>query len=527
MRAELGKRNGLTTAQHDAIEALEEAVRSARATSAWAKATTPAAAGWTQDQVDLAQTSVSALGGNTDDLAETMTAIRGLSSSANTVIQAAEKVSTVFGNARTLISAGKALGETSDAQQAIAELNATTQAHAEATQGAEVICTPFITAMRPLVARESSTDGWQDLIDLSGRVDEIAGAIAQTERESAAMKRLKSAQNAIVAATRQVLDSRLNVMADEIRRWWSMMRPDELTTFGDLTRRSGGNKMLDLTAALIPEPDEDAQVRNALAVLSNSQMNALGLATFLARCQLLKTEVVFLDDPVPGSDPEHRTGFSDGVVGALIKAGTQVIVATHDPALARDIETLNAIHQPDEFSIAIVAPSVGSVFDQRGDDFEHLMLEASSQMHSPLETNRRAAGNSLRVAAERLAKHVIVAGRQTEGDMSASPDDYTGKNLSFLGPAAVKYAAVDNEPGYWTQLARILNAADHDAPPPLPADLKRCWDWLRDIKKKHKISTRSSGAPQVSADDNSVSYSIRADSADLTYTTKARPETTT
>jgi len=51
-----------------------------------------------------------------------------------------------------------------------------------------------------------------------------------------------------------------------------------------------------------------------------------------------------------------------------------------------------------------------------GDDFERLMLDASSQMHSPLHANRRAAGNSLRIAAERLAKHVTVAGRRRAGD---------------------------------------------------------------------------------------------------------------
>ncbi len=31
--------------------------------------------------------------------------------------------------------------------------------------------------------------------------------------------------------------------------------------------------------------------------------------------------------------------------------------------------------------------------------------------------------------------------------------------------------------------------SDHDTSPPQPADLKICHDMLRDIKKRHKVST--------------------------------------
>lgn len=126
----------------------------------------------------------------------------------------------------------------------------------------------------------------------------------------------------------------------------------------------------------------------------------------------------------------------------------------------------------DEFKASLVDPRTGTQVLRTGDDFERLMLDAKSQMYSPLEANRRAAGNSLRIAAERLAKHVTVAGRRRAGDGTAAVADYDNKNLKDLRTLASQYAIRPNEPGQWQMLARTLNDADHDMlDPPLPAEL--------------------------------------------------------
>jgi hypothetical protein len=90
-------------------------------------------------------------------------------------------------------------------------------------------------------------------------------------------------------------------MGEEVGRWWDLLRPDELTVFDSITRKGTGRRYLDVTAALAPQAAAAGVVRNALAVFSNSQLNALGLSAFLARCTLLSTPIVLLDDPVPGS----------------------------------------------------------------------------------------------------------------------------------------------------------------------------------------------------------------------------------
>ncbi len=117
-----------------------------------------------------------------------------------------------------------------------------------------------------------------------------------------------------------------------------------------------------------------------------------------------------------------------------------------------------------------------------GDVFERLMLDASSQMHSPLPGNRRAAGNGLRIAEERLAKHVVVAGQRRGRKAGAAVSDYDNKNLKDLRPLAVQHAVKPNEPGQW----QLLNEADHDTlDPPSPIELKQCHDMLRQLKKQH------------------------------------------
>lgn len=92
----------------------------------------------------------------------------------------------------------------------------------------------------------------------------------------------------------------------------------------------------------------------------------------------------------------------------------------------------------------------------------------------------------LRIAEERLAKHVVVAGQRRGKKAGAAVSDYDDKNLKDLRPLAVQHAVKPNEPGQWQLLARLLNEADYDTlDPPSPIELKQCHDMLRQLKKQH------------------------------------------
>jgi hypothetical protein len=214
----------------------------------------------------------------------------------------------------------------------------------------------------------------------------------------------------------------------------------------------------------------------------------LGLAAFLARCQLLDAPLVVLDDPVPSSDREHRSTFASSAVAALLDDGRQVLVTTHDGELARHLHISHQHRGVDEFQAALADAAAGTQVLRSNDQFERCMLDASSQMHSPLPANRRAAGNSLRIAAERLAKHVAAAGRRRAGQGTASVGDFDGKNLRDLRVAATQHALGPDEPGQWQQLALILNDADHDTEPPPSSDLVHCHGLLRRLRKNHGVN---------------------------------------
>lgn len=345
-------------------------------------------------------------------------------------------------------------------------------------------------AVRQQVEVGTDTTGWARLAELAEQPSQVAAALDKHFRRTAATSRLRQAAKTLDAAAQQVLDDRLLRMSTEIHRWWTLLRPDELTTFDAIVRRGTGRKYLDVTASLQPQPTTAGVVRNALAVLSNSQLNALGLAAFMARCQLLASPLVVLDDPVPGSDREHRGTFAGNVVAELLASGRQVIVATHDSELARHLHTSHQHLGVDEFKAVLVDLRMGTQLVRTGDDFERLMLDASSQMHSPLPANRRAAGNSLRIAAERLAKHVVVAGRRRTGESNAAISDYDAKNLKHLRPLANSYALLPVEPGQWQNLVRILNDSDHDTEPPTSIDLKQCHGVLGKLRKQHSQHDR-------------------------------------
>ena len=494
LREQVADQEGLTIASENIRTAISDLSSDLTAIGRWASAVVPDAAEWADKDRGHYESSVAELEVETSSFADLLQLAVSLKSSAKSVQVQIDASVVALANISEQIkrSAGTAKGDLAALTKSEEGLRQAIAAHKDLASRARRDADPVISVVEPVLAARSNTSGWAELLELARDPRTLLEALESQDRRNKSTVRLKAAERKITKAIKEVVDQKLELMATEIRKWWSLMRPDELTTFDRLARRGAGNRYLDLTASLVPEVDASGVVRNALAVLSNSQLNALGLSTFLARCRLLGNEVIFLDDPVPGSDREHRYTFAGSVTSELLTSGSQLVVTTHDAELARTLQSLHQHSGTGEYSIALVDARQGSSVLRTGDDFERLMLTAQGQMSSPLHENRRAAGNSLRVAAERLTKHILVAARQANGEVQAVLADYDGKNLSELRPLVVAHSKAANEPGQWQTLARILNDADHDTDPPQPADLKTCYSMLREIKKRHGVRTASS-----------------------------------
>lgn len=493
IRIQVADREGLTSAINQVSLALNRHVEELGKIERSTKAAVPRMAAWEDSTVAAHTAAFGALGIERVSISSAVAAASALSAAALVVEQAVMPLRTILSKAQQCVTRHKPINPNFavDLETTRTAVEASLTGYGNAIEMARNESRNVLSDATGRLALQTNTEGWDSLLSLALDPRALWEAFEKERVADAATSRLKAAQRQVDSAVRAVLDRKLLLMADSVRKWWSLMRPDELTAFENISRRGAGNRYLDLTATLVPDESGTGVSRNALAVLSNSQLNALGLATFLARCELLASPAVLLDDPVPGSDREHRLTFAGPVIEALLDGGRQVIVATHDAELARTIQTLHQHRGIDEFSAVLVDPRQGTLITRSGDDFEQLMLNAKSQMGSPLEDNRRAAGNSLRIAAERLAKHILVDARIKGDDIAAALSDYDKRNLAYLRPLVIAHVVKANEPGQWQTLARVLNDADHDAPPPQPADLRITHDMLRGIKKSHGVSTAS------------------------------------
>lgn len=486
VRAQVAEHHHLSEAGRDAYKKLHALASQVRTLGRTALTAVPPAASWDVDVRTIRSSAADELGAHPGQLLTVLGAIDVLADTARSVGQTAETIvaalETMAEHAHTLQPIPPAtLDETARQLSILTVQLEHLQTHRNLTKASS---DALVASVSPGLEQGSDTRGWRSLVELAERPSDILLAVTRYKRHAVSTRRLLQAQRDIDEAVQHVLDNRLLAMGDEVRRWWGLLRPDELVTFDSLTRRGTGRRYLDLTATLQPARTAPGVVRNALAVFSDSQLNALGLAAFLARCHLLSSPLVILDDPIPSSDREHRGTFATQVMTNLLDDGHQVLLTTHDSELARDLHALYQHRGTDEYEATLIDPLAGTQLVRTGDEFEQLMLAASSQMHSPLRENRRAAGNSLRVAAERLAKHVTVAGRRRNGQTAALAD-YANKNLRDLRPLAANYALDPAEPGQWTVLTRELNDADHDTDPPSSISLKNCHGMLRRLKQEH------------------------------------------
>lgn len=341
----------------------------------------------------------------------------------------------------------------------------------------------------PILENEKSTDG---VVELRAVID-FASSLITELREKAArvavVKRLNSVDRALRKASASVLDARFGEMSATIEKWWLSVRPDELVGFAGVKRRAAGAIFVNLVAALQPQVQSVAVERDALGVYSDSQLNALGLATFLARAELSEARTVILDDPIPGSDGDHRLTFVQNTLGQLLARGQQVILTTYDPKLAEWAASMHTDRNPLTFDLNLLDATLGTEPTQTSDPFSRFMLQAEDNLNAPTAGGRRSACNAYRSAAERLAKQIIATNRSAAGVPTSVAD--VGKEASQLGdlvPLVRGFALTNDEGGKWTVMPRVLNPGSHDDDVASTIDLKQIRGNLRHLAKAHRTN---------------------------------------
>ncbi len=342
-------------------------------------------------------------------------------------------------------------------------------------------------AVEPAVRQSVTDSGSADLLHLVTHASQLVNDLHREAVRRRSVQRLGYAEKALGAASGKVLDKRFGLMSDTIAAWWNTIRPEERVGFAGMRRRAGGALFVNLIAALRSDPHGEAVERDALGIYSDSQLNALGLSIFLARCQLLGAPFVVLDDPIPGSDSDHRLTFTQRTLGALLDSGIQVILTTFDNKLAEWAQVNHDHRGIISYELTLADTMAGTEPIQTSDAFSRFMLEAEDNLNAPTARGRRAACGSYRSAAERLAKQIVATGRSHDGHPCSVADVHNeASTLGDLVPLVRGYALENDEKGQWRMFAKVLNPGNHDDDVPSTTELRQVRGNLRAIVKSHK-----------------------------------------
>lgn len=348
---------------------------------------------------------------------------------------------------------------------------------------------PVIGVLREEVDRRAETEGWQDLIELARRREELLNWLIERAAYERVRQDLDQAIEQIDEAKAQVLDDKFSALSQEIRRWWDLLRPHEPTSFDGIQRGGSGRRFIDLKAQLAAGSNASSGIalRDAVAVFSDSQLNALGLAAFLARSVREGAGFVVLDDPVPASDKEHRAFFIGRVLDELVKSGIQVILLTHDERMWKDVQESYDHLTLDTFVVTLTAPCEGAMVTSESDTLNSLLARATQYIGNPNRDTRKIGALKLREAAERFCKLMLVNERKSRGDHTAQVSEYDGKNLGYLVPKV--YPLLTKDPSHLGKLrviAQRLNPGPHDDDTPSSADLQQCHGDLEYLLKEYR-----------------------------------------
>ena len=320
---------------------------------------------------------------------------------------------------------------------------------------------PMIAAITGELDRIAGLTRWSDLLTLAASPQALRGALV----ESAAAMRVRAELDAAVTEIDHVkgalFDSRFAAISDEIEAWWELLRPEEHVSFGGVRRRGTGRRYVDFKASMRAQLDGDSVERDAIGVFSDSQLNALGLASFLARCEKQGVPFVVLDEPVQAGDAEHRTTFARFAVKRLMDNGVQVIVSSYDDHLTKLLRDLYRDAPIDSFAVSLSSRREGTEVTKTSSPVMAALAAARPFIRHDDEAIRREGAQKLRPAAERLAKEITLQGRRAAGDQ-CDIGEYDGKTLGELLPTVEPYLTDNEERGKWRAIKTILDPSHHD-----------------------------------------------------------------
>ena len=176
-------------------------------------------------------------------------------------------------------------------------------------------------------------------IACSDELSEIVSDIKWEDSKFRAQRDLQSIRGRLIDFRRDYLESRRLSFNRGMQAVWSSLRGDIYSRFSQLyvPEPSGKGFLVEIEVKALLDDGTTTRELDALQVFSESQVNALGIAAFITRSELIGHQVLIFDDPVQSMDEEHFKTFARDVLGHLLGQGFQVVLLTHNDTFARDV----------------------------------------------------------------------------------------------------------------------------------------------------------------------------------------------
>jgi len=158
-----------------------------------------------------------------------------------------------------------------------------------------------------------------------------------------AQQELKMIRESLISYRQHFLEDRRMKFNRGIESVWSSLRDERYSAFSQLhipQPRGVGFPVEIGLKALLDDSNEQIEV-DALSVFSESQVNALGIAAFVTRSQMLGHRILVFDDPVQSMDEDHFYTFARNLIPDILRMGFQIVLLTHNDAFARGISYHN------------------------------------------------------------------------------------------------------------------------------------------------------------------------------------------
>nr|WP_275941522.1 AAA family ATPase [Planosporangium mesophilum] len=175
--------------------------------------------------------------------------------------------------------------------------------------------------------------GWQRVAaDVRAWVD----AARQVPEHERSRDRLKNARAWLTTVGEKIRNERVAPFAEHSQRIWQELRQESNVRLGTMTLAGTSTRR----RVVFPVSVDGADNGTALGVMSQGEMHALGLATFLPRSCADESPFRFIviDDPVQSMDPSKVDGLAR--VLADVADQRQVVVFTHDTRLPDAVRRL-------------------------------------------------------------------------------------------------------------------------------------------------------------------------------------------